>query len=196
MATDELVQASPASPSPARLSPPADMSVSSRSSTATLSPPIIPNPLPLINVARRWGSFSNEVNPLTTLSEYVQDLILFEVGSSGLNEFAPPPNITLCPFLLENLQPYERIIPHVPLYLNNCPGYVFFLLYVFKQTEVISTASRDRWTAVFHLIHPGEGRAALVGADCSIHFVHRVEVNIRTERLRIERLASRVPTRI
>jgi hypothetical protein len=117
---------------------------------------------------------------------YVQDLHVVEVTDEQKAKAGP--SVQLCPFILSHLQPVERIIPFMPLYIPSCPGYIFHLLYVEKET----IANHVFCVAIFLLLNMDEPASypSYVGARTSESFLDTVNSNIQRERARLRALTT------
>ena len=140
-------------------------------------------PLPTSRVA--WHEYIPQELPMETVQSYIQELLVIQVDD--VEESSSPSRIPLCPFILGHIQPSSRIIPHVPLYIPNCPTYIFFLLYVIRE---IRSNSHNDYVAVFSVIYVGHTgrRPSLIGSRTSHYFVEQVQANVTRERERAREL--------
>jgi len=123
---------------------------------------------------------------METVQKFIQELMVIDItyaqDTTSMNK------VPLCPFILAHLQPSNCIIPHMPLYLPSSPTYVFYLLYVLKET--IPASQTTEYTAVFSMVFTGHlsRHPSLVGSRASIQFVEKVQANIAREKQRINEL--------
>ena len=135
-----------------------------------------------------WHEYPSREEPMETVQRFIQELMVIDITHVQDTTNKVP----LCPFILAHLQPSNRIIPHIPLSLPSCPAYVFYLLYVLKET--LPTSQSTEYIAVFSMIFtgPSSGHPSLVGSRASIQFVEKIQANVEREKQRINELFLRL----
>jgi hypothetical protein len=136
-----------------------------------------------------WREYFPEQSPMETVQNYIQDLHVIEITHTKGSQNAKH-GIPLCPFIIAHLQSSNRIIPYVPLTIPSCPGYIFLLLYVLKETTVSNfNQIHTEYTAVFSCILTGQGRyPSTIAAKASYSFVEQVRSNVLREKERARKL--------
>jgi hypothetical protein len=146
--------------------------------------PVIPslpqNPSSISLPPKYWYEHSPRQWPMETVQSYIQDLHIVQVPRFE------DVKIPLCPFILSHLQPSDHILPHLPLFLPSCPGYLIFLLYALKEIppSPIPTNQPQTHLVVFSVIFPEHRCPSIIGSKVDQGFIERIRYNIREERVR------------
>jgi hypothetical protein len=140
-----------------------------------------------------WQSFSKQESPLDTAYRYIQDLRIVDLAITTTAQDCLI-CISVYNYLLQSLQPREHIILFVPLQMPPYTGYLFYLLYVIRDTYGIAYTQVPFWSAVFLMTKPTpcnqSGISMCVCTPVDQVFVHRVNANIEIEWRRVRMIVA------
>ena len=126
-------------------------------------------------------SYSPEEEPELIAHTYVHDLDIIHTTCKA----GTPAPVPLCPFILAHLCP--QIIPHYPLYIQSAPDYVFYLLYVLKETITSPSAQpTTSYIAVFSMTNIEQKTYITMGTSITVQTIDQINRNIQWEIVQLE----------